>query len=145
MFCALESSENELQQERLPLMLEAMNLEGDEEMFFSTEMQRLPAGIDQMQHHLTVMPETRMFVIDIFTKIKAQKTGFKANNIYDSEYEMLAQLQKFALENNVAVLLVHHTRKPGQNSSSFDEISGSTAMTGAADTQNTVQLPNIPT
>ena len=46
----------------------------------------------------------------------------------------IAQLQKFALENNVAVLLVHHTRKPGQNSSSFDEISGSTAMTGAADT-----------
>ncbi len=50
----------------------------------------------------------------------------------------MGELQRMALRHQVAILVLHHTRKqPGDDA--YDEVSGSTGLTGAADTSMVLQ------
>ncbi len=89
-------------------------------------------GLDEMQKILNEHPDIKLIIIDTLGRSRADQKR-SDNNIYLADYELLALLQKFALTHKIAILMVHHTKK-GSEEYVFDEISGTTGITGAADT-----------
>ena len=62
---------------------------------------------------------------------KVRETGSE-NYSYSMDYQNITALKLFSDRNNVAILVVHHTRKM-EASDSFDMISGTNGLLGAAD------------
>ena len=54
------------------------------------------------------------------------------NYSYANDYQIITRLKRFADNNVICLMLVHHTRKQ-QADDKFDMISGTTALLGAAD------------
>jgi len=52
---------------------------------------------------------------------------------YSSDYNDLAPFGKFARSHNIAVVLVHHTRKNQTDENAFNMVSGTNGLTGACD------------
>ena len=130
LYCALEDSYRRLQDRTLN-MISHMNLAPSEDLEFTTDMLRLPQGIQQIDKWLQNTENPRFVVIDIFARVKESSSG--KGTLYDTEYSSLGPLQRFAQDTDIGLLLVHHTRK-AQAVDEFDTVSGSTAITGAADT-----------
>lgn len=89
-------------------------------------------GLDEIQKVLTEYPDIKLVIIDTLGRSRADQKR-SDNNMYLCDYDLLAVLQTFALKNKIAILMVHHTKK-GSEEYVFDEISGTTGITGAADT-----------
>lgn len=91
---------------------------------------KLASGlIEQLEKHLGDYPNTKLIVIDTFQVIR-QPTR---DNAYASDYNEVGLLKNFADSHAIAILLIHHTRKMG-DSDVFNTVSGTTGLTGAADT-----------
>ena len=88
-------------------------------------------GIEELQKIINDKPEIKLIIVD--TLGRGIKNKGKANNIYQQDYEIGSSLQNFAIQNQISLLIIHHTKK-GKEDDVFDEISGSTGLTGAADT-----------
>lgn len=81
---------------------------------------------------LSEHPDARLIVVDVFAKIRTRAPS-DSRSIYSVDYEDASNLKALADRHRVAIVLVHHTRKMGADDA-FDTISGSTGLTGAADT-----------
>lgn len=73
--------------------------------------------------------KARLVVIDTFQKIREQGQEMS----YSNDYSEVSYLKQIADENNICILLVHHTRKMADNDC-FNEISGTNGIAGSADT-----------
>lgn len=73
-----------------------------------------------------------MIIIDTLQKIRG--TAGKTEGVYGYDYRELGQLHKYALDNNLAVILVHHLNKGGDDTDFVARLNGSTGVSGAADT-----------
>lgn len=87
-------------------------------------------GLQELQKWLKQNPDCKLLVIDTYARFSPKKTN--TQNAYDFDYFVMGELQKFALSNNVALILVTHNRKQ-PSSDDLGQIMGSTAITGAAD------------
>lgn len=87
-------------------------------------------GMEQLETWIAENPDTRFIVIDTYGRIRGALPG---KDKYTEEYELLGKLQTFATRHRVAVLLVHHLRKQAADDW-LEQLSGSQAVTGAADT-----------
>jgi hypothetical protein len=88
-------------------------------------------GLEALNILVNNYKDLRFIIIDTLGRsIKVDQSKYK--NIYLSDYELMSKIQKFALEKRIAVLLIHHTKK-GKEDNLFDEILGTTCMTGALD------------
>jgi len=131
LYCALEDSYRRLQS-RLPGMLEQMGLPSSDKLDLAVHLHPLPLGLQQIENWLKRKPDARLVVVDVFARVKDHTS--RSGTLYDMEYSSLGQVQQFAQQANLALLLIHHTRKSSAGQDPFDEFSGSTAITGAADT-----------
>ena len=121
--------DNERMQRRLACLAE----EGLDNIHFTTKSHNpgtmadgLPNVIDKfIRNH----PDTKLIVID--TMQMAKGTGKEPN--YSSDYMDTSAFKDLADRHKVALLLIHHLRKQGDNDP-FNRISGSTGISGAADT-----------
>jgi RecA-family ATPase len=88
-------------------------------------------GLDQLSSLLKQNKNIKLIIVDTYGRgIKQMKS--KNNNTFLDDYEYSANLQEFAIKNDICLLLVHHTRKlKGDNP--FDDISGTTGIQAAAD------------
>lgn len=87
-------------------------------------------ALDQLEKWMRDHPDTRLIVVDTYGKIQGEVAG---KDRYSEEYRLLGGLQTFATIHRVAVILVHHLRKQGADDW-LEQLSGSQAITGAADT-----------
>lgn len=71
----------------------------------------------------------QVIIVDTFQKIRGHTSS---DNAYANDYKDAGELKKFADKHEIAVIVVHHTRKQGDQDV-FNTISGSTGLTGAAD------------
>ena len=87
-------------------------------------------GFQKLEKWMEEYPDTKLIIIDTLEKFKKpQKTpGYH----YSSDYQALAPLQEFAGKHGISLVIVHHTRKTKADDI-FDEIGGTTGLTGAAD------------
>ena len=97
-----------------------------------TEWPNLDDGcVAEIEAWIASVENARLIVIDVFARVKGGKGGKETD--YDSDYRQAAMLQSIASRHNLAVVVIHHTRKMAADDP-FDEVSGTRGLTGAADT-----------
>ncbi|MBR4490923.1 AAA family ATPase, partial [bacterium] len=116
-------------EERLQRRLHDLCDEGFPGVFFSGDVFKLDDGLlgvisDFKRDH----PDLKLVVLDTLTYIRSDSGS---GNIYKRDYDELTPLQKFALENHVSVLLVHHRNKKDEGG--YNSISGSNGIAGVCD------------
>ena len=100
-------------------------------LYFQTACEGLGHGLEeQIEQFLAVRPDTGLVVIDTLQKVR---TGDANGNVYACDYRDMSALKSLADRHNIGILLVHHQRKD-RTGDPFDDISGSVALMGGADT-----------
>lgn len=104
--------------------------EASERLHFAVASCKLSDGlVGQLEEYLKSFPNSRLIVIDTLQKIR---TASK-DNAYANDYGDISIIKNFADRHSIAVVVVHHIRK--QNDSDvFNKVSGTTGLTGSADT-----------
>lgn len=87
---------------------------------------------EALRKHCREVPGTGLVVIDTLQKIRGVRMS---QDVYGSDYADLGLLKELADSLGICLLLVHHTRKSGDEADPFNCISGSNGIAGSADTQ----------
>ena len=78
-------------------------------------------------------PEIRFVIVDTFSRARGNVRSGGAN-AYDSDVSLLEPIQRMAIAENIAVLMVHHDKKgAGLVTDSFERLSGTMGISGSAD------------
>lgn len=126
LYLALEDDYRRLQ-ERLYRMF---GTETTPDLFFSVASKSLNEGLlDQLHTFLSEHPDTNLVIIDTLQKVREADGDTYS---YAKDYDIIASLKAFADETGICLILVHHTRKQ-KSDDSFDRISGTNGLLGAAD------------
>ena len=96
-------------------------------------------GVTMIGNAIKNDPDLRLVVIDVYQKFKGVKGGG-----YASEYQNLAALKQLADDNNVAIVLLHHTTKKIPKNWQAAAY-GSQGLTGAVDTSILLDRPDMST
>ena len=89
---------------------------------------------EQITSFLSDHPKTKLVIIDTLQKVRDSKGSAGKAGMYGNDYDDISSIKRIADENNIAVILVHHLRKLKDGDDPFNEVSGSTGIIGAADT-----------
>ena len=96
---------------------------------FRFECPKLDNGlVDELEKYVNDNPECRLIVIDTLLMI----TPPMNDSPYANDYNNIVALKKFADKYEIAIVLIHHTRKL-KAKDPFDEILGTSGLNGAAD------------
>ncbi len=129
LYLALEDNKRRLQK-RLGQLL-PMGTK-PERLHYDLTCRRLDdGGLDDIRAWIESRPDPRLVVVDVLNKVRPAMKG--SEGIYDFDVRSLEGLQCLAAEFGIAVVVVHHTRK-AEAEDPFDCLSGSTGLTGTADT-----------
>lgn len=127
---ALEDSESRLQQ-RLTKILDGRPV--PDELYFTTTAPRMGNGLYEMlDDYLQQHPAIRVVVIDTLQMVRGVD-GDPDSYSYSHDYQDIGNLKKYADSRQLALILVHHTRK-ASDPDVFSQISGTQGLTGASDT-----------
>ena len=95
---------------------------------------RLADGlVDKLRALVRKNPAIRLIIIDTYSRARG---SFKAGgaNAYDADVALLEPVQRMALEENIAILFVHHDKKGAALvGDSFERLSGTMGISGSAD------------
>ena len=127
LYAALEDTPRRLQN-RLRAVLNGAPVPG--ELHITTALPRMPDAIGFIEGWLTEHATARLVIVDVLRKIRPPDTN---QNAYGQDYDVMASLKGLADRHQVAIIAVHHTRKMTDDADVFNEVSGSTGLTGAAD------------
>lgn len=101
-----------------------------EDLYFSVSAGQITGSLDdQLNRFVQKNPDTKLIIIDTLQKVR--KVGGESYS-YANDYEIMTNLKKFADNNGICLLLVHHTRKQNADDA-FETISGTNGLLGAAD------------
>jgi len=126
LYLALEDTKERLQK-RLSRMF---GVEGSDKLHFATQAETLNEGlVHQLEGFMQANPDVRLIIIDTLQKIRAAG-GDRFS--YSNDYEIVTKLKAFSDKYGICLLVVHHTRKL-ESEDSFDMISGTNGLLGAAD------------
>ncbi len=130
LFLSYEDSDARLQ-DRLSKMNYAPNLDSDShKLFIKTNFSGLDSyGLVELQ---LIVKEYKIGFIVVDTLAKAVHFKETKGNAYFDEYRKMGVLQKFASENNVSMLFVHHNRKQ-ESMYSVDSVLGTSGISGGCD------------
>lgn len=104
-------------------------------LYFAVMCGLIGGGLEeQITDFLNDHPKTKLVIIDTLQKVRDTKGGAGKTGMYGNDYDDISSIKKIADEYNIAVLLVHHLRKLKDSEDPFNEVSGSTGIIGAADT-----------
>jgi hypothetical protein len=87
--------------------------------------------IDALDDWRLSVPAPRLVIVDVLQRVKP--TGSPQQTSYESDYSVLAPLQRWATEQRVGVVCLHHTRKAGADDP-LEALSGSNGLSACADT-----------
>ena len=105
-------------------------MEGSGNLYFATQSKTLHEGLEEQLHKFVKEHEdARLIIIDTLQKVR-EAGGDKLS--YGNDYQIVTKLKKFSDQYGICLLVVHHTRKM-ESSDSFDMISGTNGLLGAAD------------
>lgn len=96
-------------------------------------------GLNKLREWLVTHPGAVLIIIDTLAKVKPPSK--RNGNAYEDDYAALTGLKKLADEFDLAIIVVHHLRKMPDPDDPFNEISGTTGLTGCADTIMVLQRP----
>lgn len=126
-YLALEDREWRIQQ-RMQDLTDAPS----ENLHFGFSCGQLGAELEsQIEDVLRDYPSTGIIFIDTLQMIRDNVSS--KVNAYAQDYKELASLKKIADDHGICIFVVHHTRKDRDSQNIFNDITGSTAIMGAAD------------
>ena len=126
LYLALEDDYARLQR-RLSGMF---GVECADNLYFATQAKTLNEGLDrQLEEFLKEHTDARLIIIDTLQKVR-EVGGDRYS--YSSDYEIVTKLKSFSDKYGICLLVVHNTRKL-ESEDSFDMISGTNGLLGAAD------------
>lgn len=129
LYLAMEDNER-----RLKARLErvAGNSKWPTEFQFATEWPRVDmGGLVQIEAWLDRSPNARLVIVDTLATVRPPSRS--SDSVHGSDYAALRGLHAIANARGIGVVVVHHVRKADAEDP-FDTVSGSTGLTGAADT-----------
>jgi len=88
---------------------------------------------EQIEDWIKETPDARLVIIDTYIKVVSPKLKRGPKNAYEVDSQNLSGLQRIALDYNITIIIIHHTKK-GKEDDIYNEISGSTGIQGIADT-----------
>ena len=105
-------------------------------LHFAIMADTLKHGLEQqIEQFLIEHPDTKLVVIDTLQRVRS--TGGDSN-LYANDYQDVGLLKQLADKYHIAILLIHHLRKL-QDDDPMNMISGSTGLSGAADSAFVLQ------
>lgn len=126
LYLALEDDYGRLQK-RLSRMF---GMESTSNFYFATRSKSLNEGLEeQLTQFVKEHKDPRLIIIDTLQKVR-EVGGDKFS--YASDYDIVTKLKQFSDTHGICLLVVHHTRKM-ESADSFDMISGTNGLLGAAD------------
>ena len=114
-------------------------------LHFAIMADTLKHGLEQQQieQFLAEHPTTKLVVIDTLQRVRSAGGD---SNLYANDYQDVGLLKQLADRHHIAILLIHHLRKL-HDDDPMNMISGSTGLSGAADStfvlQKSSRLANI--
>ena len=128
LYLALEDNRRRLQK-RLAKLLGGDAAPGG--LHIATQWPRMDeGGAEALDGWIEARGDLLLVVVDILKRVRPRTSPNRS--VYEADYEALQAMQGLAGEHGVGVLVVHHARKDGA-SDPVDEISGSTGLSGGAD------------
>ena len=89
--------------------------------------------VEKMRDLHRVRPNIRLMIIDTYSRARGNYRGGSAN-AYDQDVAFLEPIQRMALDENIAIMFVHHDKKGAAfQSDSFERLSGTMGISGSAD------------
>ena len=115
-------------------------------LHFAIMANTLRHGLEQqIEQFLSEHPATKLVVIDTLQRVRSAGSD---SNLYANDYQDIGLLKRLADRRHIAILLIHHLRKL-HDDDPMNMISGSTGLSGAADStfvlQKSSRLANIAT
>ena len=105
-------------------------------LHFAIMADTLKHGLEQqIEQFLTEHPAMKLVVIDTLQRVRS--TGGDSN-LYANDYQDIGLLKQLADKHHIAILLIHHLRKL-HDDDPMNMISGSTGLSGAADSAFVLQ------
>ena len=105
-------------------------------LHFAILADTLKHGLEQqIEQFLAEHPVTKLVVIDTLQRVRS--TGGD-RNLYANDYQDVGLLKQLADKHHIAILLIHHLRKL-HDDDPMNMISGSTGLSGAADSASVLQ------
>ena len=105
-------------------------------LHFAIMADTLKHGLEQqIEQFLTEHPTTKLVVIDTLQRVRSAGSD---SNLYANDYQDVGLLKQLADKHHIAVLLIHHLRKL-HDDDPMNMISGSTGLSGAADSAFVLQ------
>lgn len=100
----------------------------------NTITERLADGlVDKLRQLHRARPSIRLIIVDTYSRARGSYKAPGAN-AYDADIMLLEPVQRMALEENIALLFVHHDKKgAGFSSDSFERLSGTMGLSGSSD------------
>ena len=96
----------------------------------------LKHGLEQqIEQFLTEHSDTKLVVIDTLQRVRSAGGD---SNLYANDYQDVGLLKQLADQHHIAILLIHHLRKL-HDDDPMNMISGSTGLSGAADSAFVLQ------
>ena len=125
LYLALEDDYSRLQKR----LYQMFGTDSADNLYLSVSASQLNDGLDkQLESFITKYADTKLIIIDTLQKVREVSSDYS----YSNDYEIISSLKKFADNNKICMILVHHTRKQ-KSDDSFDMISGTNGLLGAAD------------
>jgi hypothetical protein len=100
-------------------------------LFFAYDWRRLDkGGFDDFRRWLDLYPKASEVILDTLPRIRAARG--RGTDTYQADYEETAALQRLAIERDVAIVAIMHTRKM-ESADPFDAVSGTLGTNASAD------------
>jgi len=129
LYFALEDGQRRMQG-RLDALSEGW--EAPDSLRFSYECPMLPEFKETLEELMSSYPNTRLVVVDVLAKVQRRVRGI--HNPYHADYDALAPLQRFALNQGIGVVMVTHTNQREMPTDELHSVTGTTGNIGCADT-----------
>lgn len=106
------------------------------EIRIATTSYQIGNGLEQqIKQYLSDFRNTKLVIIDTFQKVRDSRNTVGKSGMYAGDYDDITALKTISDKFGIAVIVVHHVRKMKDVSDPFNEVTGSTGITGAADTR----------
>lgn len=120
---------------RVSFRAERMSMKIPRNVFITNSItERLADGlVDKLRQLHRARPSIRLIIIDTYSRARGIVRSGGAN-AYDADVAFLEPVQRMALEENIAVVFIHHDKKgAGFSSDSFERLSGTMGISGSSD------------
>lgn len=132
LYLALEDNDRRLNKRIGALLPFVERRDWPEAFHYTTAFPRGPEAIAALRKWIKAARNPRLIIVDVLAMFREGRGNQESQ--YEADYKAIKDLQAIALEFNIAIIVVHHTRKGPADMDPFEKVSGTLGLSGGADT-----------